>query len=161
MKCVVFDLDGVVFDVSRRINAALEEVGVKSIEDLRYNPRLRRKFWKVFLSSKYMYLDTPRPDVISKMWNLKRKGYKIVILTGRVLETQGEETIAQLRKYNIPYDEIYFRRKRDKRKDYEYKASIIMWLKNSGCEIVEIHEDSEEVANRLKEIVPEAKIVLY
>ena len=161
MKCVIFDLDGVVFDVSRRINAALEEAGAKRVEDLKHNPRLKRRFWEAFLSPKYMHLDIPRFDVIDRMWELKRKGYKIIILTGRVLETQGDETIAQLKKYNVPYDEIYFRRKRDKRKDYEYKASVVMWLKHSGCEIVEIHEDSEEVANKLREIVPEAKIILY
>ncbi len=161
VECVIFDLDGVVFDVSKRINAALEEAGVESVDELRYNPKAKRRFWDAFLSAKYMHLDMPRYDVINKMWELKRKGYKIIILTGRVLETQGDETIMQLKKYNIPYDEIYFRRKRDKRKDYEYKASIVMWLKHSGCEIVEIHEDSEEVANRLKELVPEAKIILY
>ncbi len=160
-KCIIFDLDGVIFDVSRRIKASLEEIGAKSLDDVRRNPRLRNRFWKAFLSPKYMYLDAPRLDVIEKMRELKRRGYEIVIVTGRVLETQGDETRRQLEKYSVPYDKIFFRRKRDRRKDYEYKASVISWLQITECEIVEIHEDSEEVAQKLREIVPRAKIFLY
>ena len=61
-----------------------------------------------------MYLDKPRFDVINYMRKLKDKEYKIIIVTGRVLEIQGEETKEQLKKYNVPYDEIFFRRKKDK-----------------------------------------------
>jgi len=161
VKCAVFDIDGVIFDVSDRIRATLEELGVDSIDEVKRNPKLRNKFWKIFLSPKYMYLDKPRLDAINYMHKLKNKGYKIIIVTGRVLETQGEETKKQLRKFNVPYDEIYFRRKRDKRKDYELKASIIQWLIFKGYEIVEVHVDSEEVINRLKLIIPGAKYYLY
>ncbi|RLE90398.1 MAG: hypothetical protein DRN04_15185 [Thermoprotei archaeon] len=161
VKCAVFDIDGVIFDVSDRIRATLDELGVDNIEKVKRNPKLRSKFWKIFLSPKYMYLDKPRFDVINYMRKLKDKEYKIIIVTGRVLEIQGEETEKQLREYNVPYDEIYFRRKRDKRKDYEFKTSIIQWLISRGYEIIEVHEDSEEVINKLKLILPSAKFYLY
>ena len=161
VKCAIFDIDGVIFDVSNRIIAALEELGVDSIDKVKRNPKLRNKFWKIFLSPKYMYLDKPRLDVINYMRKLKDRGYKIIIVTGRVLETQGEKTEEQLKKYNVPYDEIYFRRKKNKRKDCELKASIIQWLIFKGYEIVEVHEDSEEVINKLKLIIPNAKYYLY
>ena len=161
VKCAVFDIDGVIFDVSDRIRATLDELGVDNIEKVKRNPKLRSKFWKIFLSPKYMYLDKPRFDVINYMRKLKDKEYKIIIVTGRVLEIQGEETEKQLREYNVPYDEIYFRRKRDKRKDYEFKTSIIQWLIFRGYKIIEVHEDSEEVINKLKLILPSAKFYLY
>jgi len=161
VKCAVFDIDGVIFDVSDRIRATLDELGVDNIEKVKRNPKLRSKFWKIFLSPKYMYLDKPRFDVINYMRKLKDKEYKIIIVTGRVLEIQGEETEKQLKKYNVPYDEIYFRRKREKRKDYEFKTSIIQWLIFRGYEIIEVHEDSEEVINKLKLILPSAKFYLY
>mgnify|MGYP000704592924 FL=1 len=161
VKCAVFDIDGVIFDISARIRATLEELGVDSIDRVKRNPKLRIKFWKIFLSPKYMYLDKPRFDVINYMHKLKEEGYKIIIVTGRVLESQGEETEKQLKKYNVPYDEIYFRRKRDKRKDYEFKTSIIQWLIFRGYEIIEVHEDSEEVINKLKLIIPSAKFHLH
>ncbi len=160
-KCAIFDIDGVIFDVSDRIRATLEELGVDSIDRVKRNPKLKSKFWKIFLSPKYMYLDKPRFDVINYMHKLKEEGYKIIIVTGRVLESQGEETEKQLKKYNVPYDEIYFRRKRDKRKDYEFKTSIIQWLIFRGYKIIEVHEDSEEVINKLKLILPSAKFYLY
>ena len=161
VKCAIFDVDGVIFDISDRIRAVLEELGVESLDKIKYNTKLRNKFWKIFLSPKYMYLDKPRFDVINYMHELKRKGYKIVIVTGRVLETQGEETRKQLEKYSVPYDEICFRRRKDKRKDYELKTSIIRWLIFKGYEIVEVHEDSEEVISKLKQIIPNAKYYLY
>lgn len=161
VKCVVFDLDGVIFDVSARLRAVLEELRVKSMDEVKRNPKLRNKFWKLFLSQKYMYLDAARINVIEYMRNLKKKGYKIVIITGRVLEKQGEETKRQLDENKVPYDEIYFRRKNDRRKDVEYKKAIIQWLIYNGCDIVEIHEDSREIINSLKELIPNARFYIY
>lgn len=161
VKCAIFDIDGVIFDVSDRIKAVLEELGVESLDKIKYNIKLRNKFWKIFLSPKYMYLDKPRFDVINHMHKLKREGYKIVIVTGRVLETQGEETKKQLEKYNVPYDEIYFRRRKDKRKDYELKESIIQRLILKGYEIAEVHEDSEDIIRKLKIVIPNARYHLY
>ena len=65
VKCAVFDIDGVIFDVSDRIRATLEELGVDSIDEVKRNPKLRTKFWKIFLSPKYMHLDKPRLDAVS------------------------------------------------------------------------------------------------
>jgi len=155
----VFDIDGVLVDPSKRLEKRLEEQGVKSFKDL---DRARKKaFWKCFLSDKYMDLDEPIIENIKYVQKLKENGIKIVLLTGRREDTQKTATLSQLNKWKIPYDKIYFRRKNDRRKDYIYKANILKLLLKRNYKIVEIWDDMEDVAKKLKEISPKTKVILY
>ena len=155
----VFDIDGVLVDPSKRLEKCLEEQGVKSFKDL---DRARKKaFWKCFLSDKYMDLDEPIIENIKYVQKLKENGIKIVLLTGRREDTQKTATLSQLNKWKIPYDKIYFRRKNDRRKDYIYKANILKLLLKRNYKIVEIWDDMEDVAKKLKEISPKTKVILY
>ena len=159
MIVAIFDIDGVLIDPHKRLEKCLEEQGVSSIKDL--DRRSRQGFWKCFLSDKYMDLDEPIIENIKHLQKLKEKGVKIILLTGRREDTQKSATLTQLDKWKIPYDKIYFRRKNDLRKDFVYKASIIKLLLKRKYEILEIWDDSKEVATKLKEIVPNTKIILY
>ena len=159
MKTVIFDIDGVIADISNRLKNSLKELGVSEVSSI---PRFKRKkFWEIFLSSKYMHLDEPITENIQYIRTLKKQGYRIILLTGRREDTQKQPTLKQLETWNVPYDEIYFRKPGDKRKDVVYKASIVRKLLKRGYEIVEIWDDMEKIAHKLKEIVPNAKIVIY
>jgi len=156
----VFDVDGVIADVRRRLRKCLSEVNAISINSI---PRNRRElFWNLFLSDKYMHLDEPNLEVINYIRKLKSEGYKIVIITGRRSDTQRRETLRQLREWGVPYDEIFFRRRDDRRPDSSLKAGIIKWLLSRGYRIVEVWDDSGSVIEKLKKILPpKTKIVHY
>ena len=159
MIAAIFDIDGVLIDPRKRLEKCLEEQGVKSFESL--DRRSKQAFWKCFLSDKYMDLDEPIIENVKYVQRLKENGVKIILLTGRREDTQKTATLSQLNRWKIPYNKIYFRRRNDRRKDYIYKANILKLLLKRGYTIVEIWDDMEEVATKLKEIAPDAKIVLY
>mgnify|MGYP000097138337 CR=1 FL=1 len=155
----VFDIDGVLVDPSKRLKKCLEEQGAKFLKDL---DRARKQaFWECFLSDKYMDLDEPIIENIRYVQKLKENGVKIVLLTGRREDTQKTATLMQIKKWKIPCDKIYFRRKNDRRKDYIYKANILKLLLKRNYKIVEIWDDMEDVAKKLKEISPKTKVILY
>jgi len=147
-KAIILDLDGVLFNVESRLAICL----TKS----RGN---RLKFWELFLSDKYMYLDEPNKRLIEYVRSKYNEGFKIIIITGRCEETQKEATLKQLEKYNIPYDEIYFRKLGDFRKDYMFKSEIVRDLVKK-YEIIEVWDDSKDVINELKKIIPRARFNL-
>jgi len=159
LKAVIFDIDGVIADPSKRLEKCLKELGATDIKNM-FGAK-RRKFWKIFLSSKYMHLDKPIAVNIEYIRKLKEQGYYIILLTGRRKDTQGQATLKQLERWGVPYDEIYFRYPMDFRKDVTYKANIIKKLKSRGYEIVEIWDDMEKIAQKLKKLVPNAKVVVY
>ena len=151
MEVAVFDLDGVLVDVSERLARCLRES----------NGRRDAVFWNCFLSSKYMYLDKPNRSLIDYVRRLKELGYRIVIVTGRRRDTQYEATIAQLEAFGIPFDEIYMREPGDYRKDHEFKMDIVKKLLSKGYRVVEVWDDSERVVETLKKLLPNTKIVHY
>ena len=159
VRAAIFDLDGVLFDVSERLRRCLEEVGAESIESM--SREQRRRFWRLFLSTKYMHLDRPNRELIDYVKDLKRKGHRIIIVTGRREDTQREFTLRQLEEAGIEYDEIYFRPPGCFRKDHEFKAEVVEKLRARGYEIIEVWDDSERVAARMRELLPRARVILY
>ena len=151
MKCAVFDLDGVLIDVSERLARCLKESG----------GRKDRVFWNCFLSSKYMYLDKPNTELVEYVRKLKQLGYRIIIVTGRRRDTQLDATIAQLRAFGVPFDELYMREPNDYRKDHEFKTDIVKRLLEKGYEITEVWDDSERVVEAMKKLLQNAKVVHY
>ncbi|MCX8168678.1 MAG: hypothetical protein N3E39_00420 [Candidatus Methanomethylicia archaeon] len=157
MNIAIFDLDGVIANVEERLKKVLEKVNKKSINEIsRYE---KRKFWNEFLNPRLLILDKPNTEIINHIKKLKDEGFKIIILTGRSEDKQKNETIKQLNLWGVPYDEIYFRSKKDFRKDSIYKKSVIKKLLNKGYKVVEFWEDSEEVIKGVRKLIPEAKIV--
>ena len=87
----MFDLDGVLVDCSERYRLCLQEA----------NGKRNKRFWECFLSEKYMDLDQPNTETIETLREYYRRGYRIIILTGRVKEKQENKTKQQLKQYNI------------------------------------------------------------
>jgi len=138
-EVVIFDLDGTLVDCSvRKYWCELE------------NKADRTKFWECFLSEKYMDLDQPKQHIIKLLNDYFEKGYKVVIITGRLYETQYSKTIEQLKKWNIPYHEIYFRHKGDYCKDFVFKSEIIKMLLDKGYKIKAVYDDSVDVVQFIK-----------
>lgn len=139
---VVVDLDGVLFDVSKRLELCLEEAGGKR----------GKAFWDCFQSDKYMHLDSPRPDAVEYVKKKKEEGLCVVIVTGRDAAGQGEYTIQQLQQYGIPYDHIVFRPSGDRRKAAVFKGEVLDELAKAGVKVVELIDDDpavvEEAAKR-------------
>ena len=108
-----------------------------------------------------MHLAEPNYEIINYMRELKSKGIKIIIITGRRKDTQGDYTLRQLNEWNVPYDEIYFRRKNDFRPDSIFKASIIKWLLKRGYKIIEVWDDSLNVIEKLRKLIPNTKLIHY
>ena len=159
LKAAVFDLDGVLFDVSERLKKCLKETGIKNLKNA---PKAKKnKFWKIFLSPKYMYLDKPNTRLIKHIKELKSNNVKIIIVTGRRKDTQGEYTIKQLKEAEVDYDEIYFRPPNYYMKDFVFKSEILKKLLRKGYEIIEVWDDNVEVIDRIKEFLPYANVIHY
>jgi phosphoglycolate phosphatase-like HAD superfamily hydrolase len=156
MEVAIFDLDGVIANVSGRIEKALRELGKENLKEL--SRKDRRRFWEIFLNPELLELDKPRMDIIDYMRKIKDKGLRIIIVTGRTIK-QKNETLKQLSSWGVPYDEIYFRMAGDLRKDSIYKREVVKLLLRRGYNIVEVWEDSDEVIRELRKLIPDAKIV--
>lgn len=145
MKVAIVDLDGTLFDTTKRFEMCLKEAGGMKLEELK--GQQRRRFWECYQSEKYMNLDEPKHSVINFVKALKAKGYYIHIVSGRT-EAQLRATLEQLTKHNIPYDNITVRRNGDFRKDHEFKGEIVNAYLKEGHEVI-IVDDSESVRNLL------------
>ena len=140
----IFDLDGVLIDSSARFKSTLAELGVSEEEFTSpfSDKSVRRMFWKIFLSEKYMNLDKPVKEAIELAWEKKREGNKIVIISGRPAKLK-EATLKQIREFKIPCDLIVFRGNRNFSKAHVFKEDVVTDLNIDN--IVEIHEDSPTV----------------
>lgn len=145
-RAIVFDLDGVLVDSSKRYAKCREEARGD-----------RRKFWECFLSEKYMDLDKPREDAVKILRGYLVKQYKIIILTGRVKQTQATKTREQLRKWGIYYHEIVFREKGDYRRDHVYKLEELAKLMER-YKIEAVYDDSTRVLDAIKKKYPHIKV---
>lgn len=141
----VFDIDGVLLDVSERLKIALQS----------------SDFWSVFFSKDLLYLDKPRTKGIEILKERARRGL-IVIITGRS-EYLRKITIQQLKEleiYNLVW-RMYMRKRGDFRKAKIVKAEAIKQLIVEGYEIVEVHDDEIEVLNYIGKICPYAGLYLH
>lgn len=136
---VIFDIDGVLVDNTDRLKKSLEEIGVSNFAEL--NNEVKKKFWDIFLSPKYIDLDKPNRVAVDWAWRKHREGYGIVVLTGRPGRL-SEHTIAQLKGFNIPYHAVIFRPDNVFIKDHAFKENVVRDIR---ARIVEAHDDSEEV----------------
>ena len=144
-KAVVFDLDGVLVDCSERYARCREE----SRGD-------RGRFWKCFLSEKYMDLDKPREDAVKLLRSYLAKGYRIIILTGRVRQAQARKTREQLRRWRIYYHEIVFRERGDYREDRIFKLEELEKLMKK-YRVKAVFDESEEIVEAIKKHYPKVE----
>lgn len=86
--CIV-DLDGVLFDVSRRLSIAEQEARGD-----------RKRFWEIFLREDLLDLDIPRKAGIEVLQRCIGRNMEILILTGRP-EHLLDKTVEQLSKIGV------------------------------------------------------------
>lgn len=103
---IIFDIDGTLADPKDRLHF------------------LEKKDWNSFYNA--CLDDIPIHHVIYLLQELK-KNHRIIILTGRP-ERIKDKTLQWLKANNISFDEIYFRKNRDYRPDYEIKEEMLKAL---------------------------------
>lgn len=151
--CVVFDMDMVIADNRERLRVALEKFNLKSMSEvkkLRWEER--KKFWDVFLSPELLHLDKPIERGISLIRDRAKRGYYIVILSGRP-ERLREGTVLQLKSWKVPYDKLYLREDDSYEKDHLFKAKVVKKLLEKGFRVVEVHDDFVENLTEIAKIL--------
>lgn len=147
----VFDIDGVLLDVSQRI-ALAEKLS-------RGNTSL---FWHYFFSEELLQFDRPRRIGIDILLDRIDKG-AIIIVTGRPSRLR-KITVGQLQSIGIPISsikEIYMRSNNDLRKSYLFKLETIEDLLLKGYTILEVHDDDEEFLKRIRRKLTNSKLYLH
>ncbi len=147
----IFDIDGVLLDVSQRIALA---------KTFAYNDK--SLFWHYFFSEELLYLDKPRKIGIDILLDRIDKG-TVIIVTGRPSYLR-QKTLNQLQSINIPVNritEIYFRPKNDYRKSHIFKLETLEKIVLKGYNVLEIHDDDEEFLKNAKKIIYNVKLYLH
>jgi len=157
-EAIVYDIDNTLLDVRERYWRSIEEAGgdpLRSMSKLRKN--IKEKFWKIFLSDKYLHLDKPHKKTIEEVNRKFDNGYIIILITGRP-EYMRDATIEQLKKYNVKYHILIMRPNDNREPDYVYKPKALSSLVKEGLNIIEYHEDDDKTINILKKLYPTIKI---
>jgi len=136
-KLLILDMDGTLMDTSARFS-----------ECQRLYPN-KKDFWNCFQSETYMGLDTPKANVITFAKSLIDNDTVVVVVSGRS-EKQRTKTLEQLKTIGINANEVYLRKEKDFRKDYQFKAEIVSQLlqKYSPEEVVML-DDSDDVISHI------------
>ncbi|HDJ83653.1 MAG TPA: hypothetical protein ENG44_01485 [Desulfurococcaceae archaeon] len=151
IKVYVFDIDGVLVDVSERLRRAKE-----------LSEGSRELFWKYFFSKELIELDKPRDIGIRLLIDRLKMGL-VAIVTGRP-KSLYYITLKQLKAINIPIEQIWrieMRRDGDYRKSYIVKLERILNIVYEGYEIAEIHDDEEELLYRARIYLPKTRLYLH
>jgi len=151
LTIVIFDLEGVLIDNSKRLRYALQKVGAKDIESLAYP--LRGRFWKIFLDKDL----ASRMDTVNmvglKLLVEKARKHKIAIISGspcEIVRDHMEKIYVKLSEMNAEIEISYvFCRKGTREKAPDFKERIIRRLILED-KVVEIHDDDERVLSRAK-----------
>ncbi len=151
-EACVFDIDGVLLDVSERYSYAL-----------RVDPRRGEIFWKIFFAEELLALDKPLGIGIENLYRCIKRNYDVIILSGRP-ERLREATIKQLGDIGLlegkEYKKLILRRDSDMRKSYIFKIEVIRNLTRNYI-IREIHDDDIEFLRRILQIVSDATLFYY
>ena len=131
---ISFDIDGVLVDASKRLNLCLNGDDVD---------------WSCFLDCRKLVLDLPKQRNIELVSTISRRGYDVVVITGRP-EHMRKCTELQLRSYGVVYKALYMRLEGDTRRDHLYKVDAIIALRRRGIEVLAHFDDNEDTVKALK-----------
>lgn len=151
MPCVyVFDIDGVLVDVSDRLRIASEKSKGKG-----------KIFWSTFFSEELFKLDKPRIIGIKLLKEKAKKG-DIYIISGRPKRLY-DITLNQLKNLGILHfvKTIILRGNNDLRPSYIYKLEVLNRLISRGINICEVHDDDEKFVREVKISFPNIDIYLH
>ncbi len=166
--CIV-DLDGVLFDVSRRLSIAEQEARGD-----------RNRFWEIFLREDLLDLDMPRKAGIEVLQRCIGRNLEILILTGRP-EHLLDKTVEQLSKMGIELGRgiyIIMRPSKKARNRNPYRPPINIPRLHEMIDarsfkvkviervaeiynIAEIHEDDEEILREVGKRYPGITLYLH
>ena len=123
MRIVIFDIDGVIFDLSHRLHLLDKDYTAFEKEAIR---------------------DTPIQKTIDLMNSFNRRNTSIVLLTGRS-EFIRDITEFKLNKHNVPFDELIMREVGDESPSDVYKVSALRkrFSKDILSCIVGVYDDEE------------------
>jgi len=153
-KIVIYDIDNTIIDVRERYNRSLEEAGLDPNTNIRIiPPHQRNRFWRVFLSSKYIDLDKPDLEEIERLNSMYEMGYGIVLITGRP-NYMRRDTEKQLSQFGVKYHALIMRPDNNREPDKIYKLKVIKEMVDLGLEIIEYHEDDPATIDRVKKEFP-------
>ena len=150
MSAYAFDVDGVLVDIRTRLNKAKEL------------SKSKKDFWSYFYSYELMNLDRPRKIGLRLLQDRMKRG-KVIIITGRPLRLR-DVTINQLINYGIDINKIayiFMRRDEDLRPAHIVKFELLEKALTLGFDIIEYHDDDEDVLKRLKKTYPHIKLYLH
>jgi len=91
---VIFDLDGTLADIEIRRKKSIKPNG--------------KMDWDIFFHPDNIKYDKPIPAIVNLIQTYEDKAYKIVIFSGRN-DRSWNETIAWLKRYEIPFDLLVMR----------------------------------------------------
>lgn len=111
---VIFDLDGTIAIVDERRKISTNKKGKIN--------------WSIFFNPNNIDLDKPNEPVIKILKILKKEGYKIIIVSGR-LDTTKKATISWLSKHNIVYEKLIMRKDNNTEKFMLDENLKEKWLK--------------------------------
>jgi len=100
---VIFDLDGTLADIEDRRQMSIKPNG--------------KMDWDIFFHPDNIKYDKPIPAIVSLIQTYDQRGYKIVIFSGRN-DRSWNETIAWLKRYEIPHDLLVMRPDKFKSKSF-------------------------------------------
>ncbi len=150
-RVYVFDVDGVLLDVSERLRVARERA------------RSRNQFWETFFSPQLLELDKPRRVGIDLLLDRARKGL-IAIVSGRPRKLLSH-TIKQLTHLcGIPAEAIWrieLRDEGDRRPSHVVKLEKVLGIAYEGFSIEEVHDDDEQYLHALRRYLPKARLYLH
>jgi len=161
MKAVVFDIEGVLIDVSGRLKACLrdvnEEFDLSAESPSELAGEAKRAFWNCFFN-RYFEKDI----IIEPMLNLAKilsERYVIAIVTGSP-ESVARRHLKKLKNAGLEPDFIIWRKKGDYRRAPEFKLSAIEKLiEEEELEIAMVFDDNEEVIEAVKDLATVALLV--
>lgn len=100
---VIFDLDGTLADIEDRRQMSVKPNG--------------KMDWDIFFHPDNIKYDKPIPAIVNLIQTYEDKAYKIVIFSGRN-DRSWNETIAWLKRYEIPFDLLVMRPDKFKSKSF-------------------------------------------
>ncbi|RLG87317.1 MAG: hypothetical protein DRO39_00820 [Thermoprotei archaeon] len=148
----IFDIDGVLLDVTLRLSKAQELARI-----------LNRDFWDTFFSEELLSLDTPRRVGIELLRRCLARGLAVAIITGRPRRIY-RETVEQLKRIGVDVKFIWrilMRRNNDLRPSPIVKLELVKELVKMGGIVLEIHDDDEEFLRLVKHEIPGAHLYLH
>ena len=159
MDVIICDIDGTVLDVTDRIAAVLQEIGIdpsgkpSQVADMLQPPH-RSRFYDLFLSEKYTHLDKPVPEVVTYLRDLQLStGLPVVFLSARP-DAMKRSTLAAIKALDVPYKEVVLKPWRQRfRKTTEFKVDAVQKRAYTPRHIL---DDDADILSALATAFPQA-----